>query len=317
MPLFHLGALVISTDAAVALKANATNAISFLVRHQRGDWGEEDEYVRRENAAALKRLGPLFSTYTLSDGTKILVMTTADRSETRLLLAAEYCVREVSVQSGYAIWASFYDSQKNPLVAVEEPYVAELIATLPMTNALDVGTGTGRHALKLARRGVRVTALDSSPEMLAIARRSAENEHLSIDFRLASLNDGLPFAEGEFDFLINALMLCHLSDLTAAIQECCRVVKPGGFLLITDFHPETLTYGWRTALTRGDIKYWLPNPQHTRDEYLDALESAGFGILKAIDVPVREAPEGYLPEEIRQNHPDWLLGLIILAQKPV
>src|SRR5437899_1807808 len=100
---------------------------------------------------------------------------------------------EVSTQKGYALWAASYDHENNALIAVEEPRVDALVAALPMTAALDVGTGTGRHALKLARRGVTVTAIDQSPEMLAVAQQAAFIEGLTIDFQLASLDDGLPF----------------------------------------------------------------------------------------------------------------------------
>src|SRR5256885_1067329 len=101
---------------------------------------------------------------------------------------------DVSTRDGYAIWSSTYDSEKNALIVVEEPSVAELIDSLSITNALDVGAGTGRHTLMLARRGIHVTAVDQSPEMLAIAQQKAQQEDLAIDFHLASLTDGLPFA---------------------------------------------------------------------------------------------------------------------------
>lgn len=223
---------------------------------------------------------------------------------------------DVSTRDGYAIWSSTYDSEKNALLVVEEPAVVELLSSLSITNALDVGTGTGRHALILARRGIHVTAVDQSPEMLAIARQKAQQEGFAIDFHLASLTDGLPFASDQFDFLINALMLCHLSDITSAIHECCRVVRPGGYLLITDFHPDALDFGWRTVFTQAGTSYALPNTLHTRAGYLQALTNEGCLLQKVIDLPVRAVPPGYGPEEVFQKHLDLPFCLIVLAQKP-
>jgi ubiquinone/menaquinone biosynthesis C-methylase UbiE len=223
---------------------------------------------------------------------------------------------DVSTRDGYAIWSSTYDGEKNALIAVEEPAVLELISSLPITNALDVGAGTGRHTLPLARRGVYVTAVDQSPEMLAIARQKAQQENLPIDFHVASLTDGLPFASNQFDFLINALMLCHVSDIAAAVHECCRVVRPGGHLLITDFHPDAIDYGWRTSFTYGDVKYALPNTYHTRSGYLQALTNEGCILQKVIDIPVRAIPTGYGPEEVFQKHLDLPFCFIVLAQRP-
>jgi malonyl-CoA O-methyltransferase len=223
---------------------------------------------------------------------------------------------EVSTQEGYAIWASTYDNEQNPLIVIEEPRVTELTSSLSITRALDVGTGTGRHALSLARRGIHVTAIDQSPEMLANAQQKAQREGLQIDFHLASLTDGLPFATGQFDFLINALMLCHLPDIAGAIHECCRVVQPGGYLLITDFHPDGIERGWRTTFSLADSKYTLPNTPHTRAGYLQALTNEGCIIHQVIDIPVRTIPPGYAPDDFVHNYQDAPFCLIVLAQKP-
>src|SRR5713226_3301897 len=96
----------------------------------------------------------------------------------------QFPIVEVSTQEGYALWSKLYDQENNALIAVEEPRVDALLAELPMNAVLDVGAGTGRYALKLARRGVRVTAIDQSTEMLAVAQQAASVEGLTIDFQL-------------------------------------------------------------------------------------------------------------------------------------
>jgi 2-polyprenyl-3-methyl-5-hydroxy-6-metoxy-1,4-benzoquinol methylase len=69
---------------------------------------------------------------------------------------------------------------------------------------LDVGCGTGRHSIELARRGYDVTGIDLSESMLAKARENASNANLDIDFLKCDARD-LPFT-GEFDV---AIMLCE------------------------------------------------------------------------------------------------------------
>ncbi len=224
-------------------------------------------------------------------------------------------LQEVSTQGGYALWAASYDQEKNPLIAVEEPHIDRLLASLPFTRALDVGTGTGRYAFKLARRGANVTAIDQSAEMLAVARRTAQNEGLCIDFRLASLEEGLLFGSDRFDLLICALTLCHVPHLAAAVQEFARVLREGGYLLITDFHPASVSYGWRTQFKRAGVKYLLPNMPHTRDNYLEAVSTSGLTILEVMDIPHRELPAGYFSEEFMRLHSEKMLCLILLAQK--
>jgi 2-polyprenyl-3-methyl-5-hydroxy-6-metoxy-1,4-benzoquinol methylase len=72
------------------------------------------------------------------------------------------------------------------------------------TRILDIGCGTGRHALELAKRGYRVTGIDLSEPMLRRAKEKATAENLTIDFRQQDAR-ALSFLQ-EFDLVI---MLCE------------------------------------------------------------------------------------------------------------
>lgn len=314
MTVLRLGTIEVSPAASVALATNHADPAHFFRRHQQGDWGYVDEKRHRYNDLAAQQDEVIFSAYTLEDGTEIIVTTAADRSSTYLLLATEY-QRRVSTQEGYAIWFRTYDSEKNSLIAVEEAHVDALMAPLHPTTALDVGTGTGRYALKLARRGIAVAALDFSPEMMHVARLAARKEGLPIDFLPGSIDDNLPFAFQQFDFLICALALCHVSDLAHAFREFYRVLQPGGYLLISAFHPDAIAFGWHTSFRERRAAYILPNMPHTRAAYIDTLGQAGFTLLKVIDALVGEIPDDYPSKAILRDHIEKNFCLIILAQK--
>src|SRR5262249_51788514 len=76
----------------------------------------------------------------------------------------------LSTREGYDRWAAVYDTDGNPVVALEEPLVDALLGDVRGLAVLDVGCGTGRHALRLAAAGASVDAIDFSQEMLARAR---------------------------------------------------------------------------------------------------------------------------------------------------
>ena len=73
-------------------------------------------------------------------------------------------------RDGYDRWAATYDTMGNWLLELEEPEVDRALGGVQGLDVLDVGAGTGRHAIRIAESGGRVTAIDFSEEMLAKAR---------------------------------------------------------------------------------------------------------------------------------------------------
>src|SRR5258708_5231813 len=84
-------------------------------------------------------------------------------------LAAEG-IEVVPTQSGYNRWAEIYDDEDNPLVLLEEEHFPSLIGNASGLTIADIGCGTGRHSLRWAAAGARVTAVDFSKAMLQRAR---------------------------------------------------------------------------------------------------------------------------------------------------
>jgi len=89
-PLFSLGQIVSTPGALAALEKSRQPPQEFLSRHVRGEWGDLCEEDRRENEFSLERGLRLFSSYRTNAGTKLYVITEADRSVTTILLPEEY-----------------------------------------------------------------------------------------------------------------------------------------------------------------------------------------------------------------------------------
>jgi demethylmenaquinone methyltransferase/2-methoxy-6-polyprenyl-1,4-benzoquinol methylase len=108
-----------------------------------------------------------------------------------------------------------------------------LVSRLPRDggHVLDVATGTGLVAAELLRCGYRVTGLDRSPGMLAVARaRFGDRVPLA-----ESSAESLPFADGSFDHLTFTYLLRYVDDPGATLAELARVVRPGGVLASLEF----------------------------------------------------------------------------------
>jgi len=89
-PRFALGQVVATPGALAALEENGQNGAVYLARHMRGDWGDLCEEDRNANEDALKAGLRLLSAYRLPDGTRLWIITEADRSSSTLLLPEEY-----------------------------------------------------------------------------------------------------------------------------------------------------------------------------------------------------------------------------------
>lgn len=97
---------------------------------------------------------------------------------------------------------------------------------------LDVGIGTGRGSLPLARQGMDVTGIDSSQSMLDETRRLAGNTPITL--KLGDV-EHLPCADAEFDSLISLNVVVHFPHWRQLLTEWKRVVRPGGHIVF-DVH---------------------------------------------------------------------------------
>jgi 2-polyprenyl-3-methyl-5-hydroxy-6-metoxy-1,4-benzoquinol methylase len=116
---------------------------------------------------------------------------------------------------------------------------------------LDVGTGTGRAALLLARGGARVTAVDASDEMLEVARRRAAGEGLNVTFRRGDAH-ALDFEDRTFDAAVSLRVIMHAPEWRSCIRELCRVSKR---LVIIDY-PSAFSVALAQAVSRR-AQRWL------------------------------------------------------------
>ena len=182
-----------------------------------------------------------------------------------------------SVRDGYDRWAQVYDHEENPLVALEEPLVREQLGDVAGLSILDLGCGTGRHALWLAAAGAVVTGIDFSEGMLEEARRKPGAER--VRFLAHDLHAPLPFAAGTFDRVVSGLVLEHLLDLDGFFAEARRVLRPGGFAVVSAMHPAMFLKGTQARFTDPETgeKVQPGSVAHSLGELVMAAMRAGFG----------------------------------------
>ena len=135
--------------------------------------------------------------------------------------------------------ARFYDEHARRFMSSVYRRFAKKAARFALAGArvLDVGTGSGRLAIELARArpGWQVTGVDVSEDMLNIARQNAARSGLSrnINFRQAPAA-ALPFPDGYFSLVVSNASLHLWRDPVKVCGEIARVTAPVGYCLIRD-----------------------------------------------------------------------------------
>jgi 2-polyprenyl-3-methyl-5-hydroxy-6-metoxy-1,4-benzoquinol methylase len=110
------------------------------------------------------------------------------------------------------------------IAETQERVIASFLAPVAGTTILDVGTGTGRAALALAVRGARVTAVDASAEMLAVAERRAAAAGIEVTFARGDAH-ALTYGDRAFDAVTCLRVLMHTPDWRQSLAELCRVAR--------------------------------------------------------------------------------------------
>ena len=132
--------------------------------------------------------------------------------------------------------------------------------------AADIGAGTGFVTHGLLQAGLRVLAVDQSPEMLTLLKTKyagcSELECLEGD------SDALPIEDHSVDYVFANMFLHHVADPLVAIREMYRILKPGGRVVITDLDKHEFT-----ELQTEQHDVWLG---FDRENILQWFRTAGF-----------------------------------------
>lgn len=179
-------------------------------------------------------------------------------------------VKILNSKEGYNLTADYYAKKEKYWDSFEKDRVLPMLENVAGKKVLDVGAGTGRLALRLAKLGAEVTALDVSGEMLK--RIKTKDPRLKIKIGEA---EDLPLADENFDIVIATFLIVHLKDLRVFFDEVYRVLKPGGRFLLSNINqrkaPEVKIKG---GLVQIESYY------HRPEAVIEELERLAFKIEK-------------------------------------
>jgi malonyl-CoA O-methyltransferase len=198
-------------------------------------------------------------------------------------------------REGYRLWAPRY-AEETAVSALEACIVRALGVRTAGRALLDAGCGTARRLL-VARAATRV-GIDLVPAMLARAARGEGGvrgeggDGGSVSLAAADVR-ALPLPSRRFDVVWCRLVLGHVGDLRAAYAELSRVCRPGGTVVVTDFHPDASAAGHRRTFRDG------PGTLHELEHHVHGIDGHE-GAARAVGLSTVARRDGVVGPPIRR-----------------
>jgi len=183
-----------------------------------------------------------------------------------------------------------------------------LASLQPGEVVLDLGAGGGLDCF-LASQAVgptgRVIGVDMTPEMVALARKNAENGgYGNVEFHLGRIEE-LPVEDSSVDVILSNCVINLSPEPERVFSEAFRVLKPGGRLMISDLISDLPV----PQMVQESLTAWVQCLPVKRDVYLSRIEEVGFDRIEVAD------ERAYQTEHLAST--DSSLGRIIAAAGPL
>jgi 2-polyprenyl-6-hydroxyphenyl methylase/3-demethylubiquinone-9 3-methyltransferase len=168
--------------------------------------------------------------------------------------------------------------------------------------ALDVGCGAGLLTEPLARLGAKITGLDASPEVIAVAREHAAAMGLAIDYRAAEVLE----VEGQFDLITSLEVIEHVADPAAFITALAKRLAPDGLLILST--PNQTSWSRLMMITVGEGLGQIPKGTHDFDKFIAPermkvlLADAGLKCLDVEGIAWSPTQGLHLSDDVRLNY---------------
>ncbi len=231
--------------------------------------------------------------------------------------------RTLATQEIHRSWIAAYYGDREAERHCDEVFdhIVRVLAPRRDAVVLDAGCGSCAHSIRLAKRGLRVEAIDLSEAALALARECVRAAGLEerISTRQGSLTS-LPYADATFDYALCWGVLMHVPEVEKALLELARVVRPSGFLVLGENNMRSLDVRLRRAMRRllrrggqltevtpAGIERWVSTPsgelfiRHANVRWLiGTLQDQGFRVASH---RASHFTECYVRESLRPLRP--------------
>ena len=205
--------------------------------------------------------------------------------------------KPVNPQAAYDLWAGSYDSQPdNLMLAWDQEIFSGIMKEVDVKNKIiaDIGCGTGRHWKEISdREPQKLIGFDVSEGMLKKLKQKfpqSETHHL--------INDKLQDLKNEScNIIVSTLAIAHIEHSENALKEWNRVLKAGGDMIITDYHPTALGRGARRTFSYHDKTITVKNYVHPIIKLKEIARQLHLEVFRFVEKSIDESAKPYYEKQ--------------------
>ena len=184
----------------------------------------------------------------------------------------------MDIHNAYNEWSGIYDSNQNFTRDLDAQVTREILAGQRFQSILELGCGTGKNTVFLARIGEQVHAFDFSEGMIQKAREKVKSDN--VRFEIADLTGRWNCGDSAYDLIACNLVLEHIADLSHIFSEAARTLMPGGKFLINELHPFKQYGGTKARFERGADVVEVDVFVHHISEFINVAQVHGLTLVK-------------------------------------
>ncbi len=205
--------------------------------------------------------------------------------------------KPVTTERAYNLWADGYDSQPdNLMLAWDEEIFSRLLSCTRLKGKMvaDIGCGTGRHWQKIYElEPKKLIGFDISAGMLHLLKKkfpAAEVYHLKNDHLVELENDSV-------DFVISTLTIAHIENIADTLAEWKRILRRGGELIITDYHPTALAKGGKRTFNHNGKTVAVKNYVHSIDQIKLIANQLSLDVYRLTEMSIDESAKPFYEKQ--------------------
>ncbi len=185
------------------------------------------------------------------------------------------------IKDDYNTWAHQYDKNINTTRDLDTTVTKNSLSKIDFFKVLELGCGSGKNTEWLITKADILVGLDFSKNMLDLARKKIKND--KVTFINTDINKNWPVNDNSFDLATINLTLEHIETLDHVFNSLFMKLTQGGKCFVCELHPKKQLSGSRAQFEENGTEVVLDVFQHSKQDYIQNAEKAGFNLLAKED----------------------------------